>query len=288
MKISVIGTGNMGSAVALGLIAAGHQVNVWNRTRTKAERLAPKGARVAGSAAEAIAIAEYSILVLFDEKSTREVLLADDTRQELGGHVLISAAATTPEEIVALSDDVAAEGASLAEVNILTYPQAVQDRRSEFIIAADPAHSATWARIFSDLGPKVYQVGAVGNAARAQLSLWLSYQFLTLAMSYSVAAFERLGLPVNVAQSVLGGNEDIRIGGAAQLIPDMENRRYGSERWSVDNMVLSIDQAIGFAKGLGIDTTLMQGVRETYARAAAMGYGGRDITAVYEVINPRR
>lgn len=66
MNISIIGTGSMGGAVALGLLAAGHRVTVYNRTREKAERLAPMGARVVGTAAEAIAVSDYSIVVLFD------------------------------------------------------------------------------------------------------------------------------------------------------------------------------------------------------------------------------
>jgi 3-hydroxyisobutyrate dehydrogenase-like beta-hydroxyacid dehydrogenase len=287
MNISIIGTGNMGTAVALGLLAAGHRVTVYNRTRKKAERLVPMGARVVGSAAEAIAVSEYSIVVLLDEKSTRSVLLAEDTVAELAGGALISAAAMSPEEIVALSRDVAAAGGALSEVNILTYPDEVAARKSEFIIAAVPENAVTWRKIFSDLGPKVYDVGAVGNAAKAQMSLWLSYMFLTIATSYSVTAFEKLGLPIKVAQSVLAGNPSISIAGANDMIPEMAKRAYGKDRWSVDNMVLSIDQAIVFAARLKIDTTVMKAVRDVYARTSAMGYGGFDITAIYEAVNPR-
>ena len=288
MKISVIGTGNMGSAVALGLLGAGHQVTVYNRTRARAERLANRGVVAAGSAAECIQASECTVVVLFDAASTREVLLGDEVRTALTGRALISAAAMSPEEIVALAQDVAAAGGHLSEVNILTYPDQVEARKSEFIIAATPQHEKLWSGVFHDLGPKVYNVGPVGNASKAQMSLWLSYMFLTIAMAYSVAAFEKLDLPVDVVQSVLAENSALAIAGANYIIPEMSRRSYGMERWSVDNMILSIDTAIAFASNLKIDTGVMSAIRAVYARASAMGYGPRDITALYEAVNPRK
>ena len=287
MKISVIGTGNMGSAVACGLLAAGHSLTVYNRTRSRAERLANRGASVVDSAVEALKSSDLTIVVLFDYASTRAVLLAEHVQPFLAGRKLISAAAMSPEEIVSLSREVAAHGGHLAEVNVLTYPDAVEARKSEFIVASRPEDYGDWERIFADLGPKVYNVGAVGNASKAQMSLWLSYMFLTLAMAYSLAAFEKQNIPVDVVQSVLQENSALAIAGASYIIPEMSRRSYGNERWSVDNMVLSIDQVMSFAAKLDIDTQVMKAVRDVYVKASSMGYGSRDITALYEAVNPR-
>jgi len=287
MRISIIGTGTMGSAVAVGLLEAGHQLTVYNRTRAKAERLASRGATVVGSAGEAVASSEYTIVVLFDEKSTREVLLAADTRAALAGRALISAAAMSPEECVALQRDIGRAGGRLSEVTILTYPEPVQQRDSEFILACVSEDAAGWAGVFGNLGSKVYDVGAVGNASRAQMSLWLSYMFLTIAMAYSLAAFEKLQMPVKVVQDILANNSTLALAGANDIIPEMSARAYGKERWSVDNMILSIDQVVAFARGLQLDTRVLEAVREMYAKAAAKGYGAHDITALYEALNPR-
>src|ERR1700741_2969254 len=108
MKISVIGTGNMGSAVALGLLGAGHQVTVYNRTRARAERLAHPGGVGAGRAAECLQASEGALGALFDAVGAREVLLGGEVRTALTGRALISAAAMSPEEIIALAQDVAA------------------------------------------------------------------------------------------------------------------------------------------------------------------------------------
>jgi 3-hydroxyisobutyrate dehydrogenase len=51
-RIGWIGTGRMGFAMAHRLIAAGHDVAVWNRTRAKAEPLVAEGATVVGTVAD--------------------------------------------------------------------------------------------------------------------------------------------------------------------------------------------------------------------------------------------
>jgi 3-hydroxyisobutyrate dehydrogenase-like beta-hydroxyacid dehydrogenase len=287
MHVSIIGTGNMGSAVASGLIDAGHRVTVYNRTRDKTRRLAARGAAVAESAAAAIEASEFTIAVLLDEASTRAVLLADDTRSALAGRSVISAAAMSPEEIIALAREIDAAGGSLSEVSITTYPAQVEARQSEFVLACAPAHAQNWRMIFADLGPKIYDVGAVGNASKVQMSMWLSYMFMTIAMAYPVAALERLGLPADVGRALLAGNPTLSIAGADDMVPEMVRRSYGTGGFSIDNMILSIDQAVAFAARLGLCTDVMSAIRGVYARAASMGLGPRDVAAVYEAVNPR-
>src|SRR5262249_60454753 len=51
-KIGWIGMGRMGYPMAERLLAAGYDVAIWNRTRSKAEPLAKKGATIADSLAD--------------------------------------------------------------------------------------------------------------------------------------------------------------------------------------------------------------------------------------------
>ena len=155
------------------------------------------------------------------------------------------------------------------------------------VLDTQPGHAKSWNAIFAGLGPKVHDVGAVGNASKAQMSLWLSYMFMTIAMTYPVAAFEKLGPPVDVVRAVLEGNPTLAIAGANEIIPEMSRRAYGSGSWSIDNMILSMDQAIAFATRLNIDTAVMSAIRDVYAKAASMGLGSRDVAAAYEAVNPR-
>jgi 3-hydroxyisobutyrate dehydrogenase-like beta-hydroxyacid dehydrogenase len=282
MRISVLGTGLMGSAIANGLLAAGHEVTVFNRTAAKVAPLAARGAAVAESAAEAIAASACSIVVLFDGAGTRELLLSDTTRPALKGASLLSVAATSPDEIVELANDVADAGGNLAEVNVTVYPDQVTDRTGHFIVASDSDHAELWTHVLSELGPKVHHVGAVGNASKAELALWLSYMFQTVSVAYSVAAFAKLSLPMEVALSTLTENPTLTITGAEHLVPQMARRKYTSEMWSVDNFAASTSMIIDFAKGLGLPTRLFEEIHDIYTSASSLGHGHEDVAAIFE------
>jgi 2-hydroxy-3-oxopropionate reductase len=65
-RITLIGTGLMGVPMSRNLLKAGHALTVWNRTIDRAEPLAAAGAKIAASAAEAVAGAEIVITMLSD------------------------------------------------------------------------------------------------------------------------------------------------------------------------------------------------------------------------------
>ena len=64
MDVGLLGTGIMGSGLARNILAAGHRLTVWNRSRDKAEAI--EGARVADSAAEAWQDADALVTMLAD------------------------------------------------------------------------------------------------------------------------------------------------------------------------------------------------------------------------------
>ncbi len=78
MKIGFLGLGKMGAPMAERLLAAGHEVTVWNRTASRAEALAGKGAKVATTPASAARGAELVITMLFDDAAHEEVLFGAD------------------------------------------------------------------------------------------------------------------------------------------------------------------------------------------------------------------
>jgi 3-hydroxyisobutyrate dehydrogenase-like beta-hydroxyacid dehydrogenase len=77
MQIGFLGLGTMGTPMAANLIAAGHAVRVWNRTKSKTTPLEAAGASTAATPAEAADGAEAVIGMLADDASTRAVFVDD-------------------------------------------------------------------------------------------------------------------------------------------------------------------------------------------------------------------
>jgi 3-hydroxyisobutyrate dehydrogenase-like beta-hydroxyacid dehydrogenase len=76
MRIGFIGLGSMGSAMARNLIAEGHELSVYNRTRSRAEEFRSSGATVAGNPGEAASTAEALITMLSDDRALNEVIFS--------------------------------------------------------------------------------------------------------------------------------------------------------------------------------------------------------------------
>jgi 3-hydroxyisobutyrate dehydrogenase-like beta-hydroxyacid dehydrogenase len=75
MKVGVYRPRSMGSAMARNLIKAGHTVVVYNRTRSRAEELQTRGAKVAGTPGEAATAAEVLITMLGDDRALEDAML---------------------------------------------------------------------------------------------------------------------------------------------------------------------------------------------------------------------
>ncbi|WP_328621571.1 imine reductase family protein [Streptomyces sp. NBC_00354] len=92
--LTLLGLGDMGTALARTWLAAGHPLTVWNRTAAKAEALAAEGAAVAASPAEAVAANTLVVLCLLDDASVGSALDGID----LTGKDLVDLTTGTPAE----------------------------------------------------------------------------------------------------------------------------------------------------------------------------------------------
>jgi 3-hydroxyisobutyrate dehydrogenase-like beta-hydroxyacid dehydrogenase len=72
MQIGFVGLGAMGSAMALNLVKAGHDVRAWNRSRVAQDRV--PGVRLVERAADAFQ-ADAVFTMLSDDPAIREVIL---------------------------------------------------------------------------------------------------------------------------------------------------------------------------------------------------------------------
>jgi 3-hydroxyisobutyrate dehydrogenase-like beta-hydroxyacid dehydrogenase len=76
MKVGFIGLGQMGAGMAGNLVKAGHQVAVWNRTRSKAEPLAKEGAVIAAEVGDACR-GDAVFTMLADDKAARAIVFGN-------------------------------------------------------------------------------------------------------------------------------------------------------------------------------------------------------------------
>ena len=95
MQIAFLGTGRMGTELALHLLH-GHDVTVWNRNPERTRRLTDAGATAAASVAAAVAGRPVVVSCLFGPDSVREVITGADALAS--GQLWIDATTVGPQD----------------------------------------------------------------------------------------------------------------------------------------------------------------------------------------------
>jgi len=185
MKIGFLGLGKMGTPMARRLLAAGHEVTVWNRTRERASALAAAGAAVASTPAEAARGREAVLTMLFDDAANEEVLFGPDgvlDALEPGAlHVSLSTIS------VALSERLTAEhvrrGLAFVAAPVFGRPSVAEEGRLWIVVAGA---DAAIARARPSLEPLSRGISVIGPKPRQAHALKLGGNFLISAMIHSL------------------------------------------------------------------------------------------------------
>ena len=122
MRVALVGAGRMGSAMGSRVAAAGHDLTVFNRTRSRAEDVAQgTGAQVADTAREAAAFAEICLVSLADDAAVTATYLADDglIGGVQSGAVVCELSTVAPATVRGLTPLVAQKGATLIDATTI-------------------------------------------------------------------------------------------------------------------------------------------------------------------------
>jgi 3-hydroxyisobutyrate dehydrogenase-like beta-hydroxyacid dehydrogenase len=180
MDVGFIGLGQMGQAMALNLVKAGHRVAVYNRTRAKAEALASQGAEVADSVND-VCRRPVLITMLADDAAVEAAFFGNGNGlSSLGrGSVHISMSTIS----VALSDRLAEAHRNAGQLYVAApvfgRPEAAAAAKL-FIVAAGPEQTLAHCQpLFDAMGQRTFVIGDKPSSANL---VKLSGNFLLAAM----------------------------------------------------------------------------------------------------------
>lgn len=186
MKIGFLGLGQMGEPMAKRLLAAGHDVTVWNRTRSRAEALAGAGAEVADTPAEAAQGKDAIMSMLFDDAANEEVLFGPDNAIGALAPGALHIGMSTIS--VALSERLAAEHASrghlFAAAPVFGRPNVAEEGKLWIVVAG--AEDAV-AKAQPLLHPLSRGISVIGREPPMAHALKLGGNFLISAMIHSLS-----------------------------------------------------------------------------------------------------
>jgi 3-hydroxyisobutyrate dehydrogenase-like beta-hydroxyacid dehydrogenase len=283
-KIAFVGLGAMGSAMAQRLLARGHSVTGYNRTRAKAEALAPQGLAVADSARAAVEGASVVLSMVTDSEALRDVALRPDgILAGLGeGAVWAEMSTVSPTVTRMLGERVVGRGAALLDAPVSGSTVTIAQGQLSFIVGGDAAALERIRPYLLAIGPTITHVGALGLAVTMKIAVNLSIGVQMLAFSESVLLAEKSGIPREKAVEAMlkGVTASPMLKYRGPFVLDMPDEALFNVVLMQKDMRLALEQ--GRAVGVPLPATGL--VHELLTGARGLGLAEKDFAAVFDVL----
>jgi 3-hydroxyisobutyrate dehydrogenase len=204
-EVGYVGLGVMGSAIVRRLLAAEHDVTVWNRTREKAEPLLEAGARWAETPREAAERNEVVFTMVTNTAAVRAVtegpegIIAGLTP----GKVYIDMSTASPANTRRLAARVAEVGAEMLDAPVSGTSITVDQGKASIMVGGSEEAFERVRPTLDAIGPRVFHVGPSGLAVTIKIAINLSLAVQMLAFSEGVLLAEKSGIPRERAVEVM-------------------------------------------------------------------------------------
>ena len=184
--IAVIGLGNMGTQMAQRLLGAGYSLRVYNRTRSKAEPLARRGAQIVDEPRNAVEPGGIVLTSLANDDAVEEVTLGEhgflDRLGEGGLH--LSTSTIAPATAARLATQHEQRHSTYLAAPVLGRPEAVAAGQLWIMLAGPPAAKPRAQPVLQALSQGLFDFGERPEAANV---VKLAMNFLLEAMMEALA-----------------------------------------------------------------------------------------------------
>ena len=196
MQVGFVGLGAMGTGIVSRLIAAGHTVTGWNRTRDKAAPLLEAGMRWAASPREAAAAAEVVFSIVTDAAAVRAVALGEHgIISGLGKNsVYLDMSTISPDASRAIAAEFAKAGLIMLDAPISGSPVTLAQGKASIMVGGDRAAFERVKPVLLDIGAKANHIGGSGLAVQMKLAINLVLMVEVIAFGEGVALAEKGGV----------------------------------------------------------------------------------------------
>jgi 3-hydroxyisobutyrate dehydrogenase-like beta-hydroxyacid dehydrogenase len=282
--IGFVGLGAMGGRVAGRLLDAGHPVYGTNRTKAKAAPLVERGLVWCDSPREVAEAATVVFSMVTDDAALEAIASGPDGMLAglSAGKIWVDMSTVSPEASASLAKRARALGPTLLDAPVSGSVREAEGGRLTIMVGGDGGAFAAVEPLLRELGQVVRHIGPNGQGLRLKLAINISLAAQMLAFSEGVLLAERGGIARELAVEVMAessiGSPLLR--GRASLVLDLPD-----DAW-FDVELAHKDIRLALATGRRDRVPLpMAGLTDDWlTTAASLGYGHRDIAALYAVL----
>ena len=283
-NLGFVGLGIMGSRMVQRLLAAGHTVAGYNRTKQKAQWLLDLGMRWAESPRAAAETSEITLSMVTNTEALHAVTggAGGIVAGLSAGKIYIDMSTVSPAASREVARQVQVRGARMLDAPVSGSVTTLEEGKLSFMVGGDPQTLQKARPILEAIGPKVTHVGSNGLAASMKIATNLSLAVQMLAFSEGVLLAEKSGIARETAVDVLLNSviASPMVKYRGPFVLNMPDEAWFDVNMMQKDLLLALE--MGRQQNVPLPTTAV--TNEMLTAARGMGLEKKDFAVLFEVL----
>ena len=289
--VAFIGLGNMGAGMARRLLQAGHDLHVYNRTRSKATELERAGARSHSTPREACMGVDAVLAMTADDTSSRSVWLGPDgvLAAKLAPRSLaIECSTLSYDWVIELATAARAVNLRYLDAPVTGLPDAAAAGSLTLLVGADAKDLESARPLLSAVCDRILHFGAVGSGTAYKLIVNMIGAVQIASLAEGMALAEKAGLNLaTVADAIATGQAASPqvVRNARRIVADDHDQNVV---FTPVLRIKDVDYALQLAKKLGLRAPFGQVAASQVQQLIDLGYSQLNESKIIEVARRAR
>ena len=285
MKLGFIGIGLMGRPMTLRLLAAGHEVAVWNRSRDKLGAVVEKGARAAASPAEVARAAEIVMMCVTDQHAAHEVLFGRGGVMDAAqaGKLVVDFSSIAPASARDFAARLEQKRMGLIDAPVSGGVAGAEKGSLAIMAGGRPEHIERVRPVIMHLAQRFTRMGDSGAGQATKLCNQVIVGSLIAVIAEAIRLAEAAGVDATkLPEALKGGFADslpLQIFGSR-----MASRTFEPSLGSSAIMLKDLENAATVARGGKVPLPMATSAIQLYRILAAQGKGEQEISRLIELL----
>lgn len=280
MKLGLIGTGMLGTAVGLHLLEKEIQVVVQNRTKDKTKPLEEKGAIVVNHPKEVASQCDLVITCVKDANAVKEVAFGENGIIQ-GKHdnlTVCDMSTINPLSSKEIAKEFSHNGIVMLGIPVMGGPNVAIKGGLVMIIDGDKKSFEKYKNIFDIIANKVFYVGDNGTAHSIKLAMNLQIAMLAMSLSEGITLARGASVDPNVFLEILNSTY-FKTGMSENKAYKMIDDKF-EPTFLLRNLKKDLHTINESAKSFDLKLPMSTLAEEIYQKAIEEGFGDLDYTGI--------
>ena len=287
-KVGFIGLGIMGSSMAGHILAAGHELHVFNRTRAKADALVARGAVWHDHPGEIAAICDVVLTIVGMPHDVEDVYLGEGglLARAQPGAILIDMTTSSPSLALRIAQEGAKAGVHVLDAPVSGGDVGARNAKLSIMVGGSQAAFDHVSALLALMGENIVRQGEAGAGQHTKMANQIAIASTMMAVSESLAYAKRCGLAPKVVLKSIGS------GAAASFALSALGQRMLDGDFApgfyVRQFIKDMTIALAEAEKMGLELPGLTQARALYQRLADSGFADDGTQALFRLYDGSR